>query len=77
MKRILITGGLGFIGSHTTVACLEAGYEVIIIDDLSNSKHSVLDSIESITNKTPTFYKGSILDRDFLDNVFEKQLLMP
>jgi UDP-glucose 4-epimerase len=72
MKRILITGGLGFIGSHTTVACLEAGYEVIIIDDLSNSKHSVLNSIESITNKKPTFYKGSILDRDFLDNVFEK-----
>ena len=48
-QTILVTGGTGFIGSHTTVELIEAGYEVVIIDDLSNSKIEVLDGIEKIT----------------------------
>lgn len=70
MKRILITGGLGFIGSHTSVLCIEAGYEVVIIDDLSNSNINVLNAIEMITGKKPSFYQGSILDKVFLNEVF-------
>ena len=72
MKRILITGGLGFIGSHTAVLCIEAGYEIFIIDDLSNSKITVLDSIENLTGKRPALIQGSILDRDLLNNAFKE-----
>ena len=54
-QTILVTGGTGFIGSHTTVELIEAGYEVVIIDDLSNSKIEVLDGIEKITGVRPAF----------------------
>ena len=70
MKRILITGGLGFIGSHTAVLCIEAGYEVAIIYDLSNSNINVLNAIELITGKKPSFFQGSILEKGFLNDVF-------
>ena len=56
-KRILVTGGLGYVGSHTTVALIEKGYEVCIIDDLSNSSIDVLKRIEKITNASPNFFK--------------------
>ena len=58
---ILVTGGTGYIGSHTVVELLEYGKDVIIIDDLSNSKIEVLDSIKEITNKTPKFYQINYL----------------
>jgi len=57
MSKILITGGLGYIGSHTVVEFLELGYEILIIDNLSNSNINVLDRIENITKKRPSFFK--------------------
>lgn len=62
MKNILVTGGLGFIGSHTVVELISAGYTPIIIDDLSNSNISVLDKIYEITGQKPKFYEKNILD---------------
>ena len=54
-KRILVTGGTGFIGSHTTVELQQAGYDVVIVDNLSNSKADVVDGIEAITGIRPAF----------------------
>ncbi len=67
---ILVTGGTGYIGSHTTVELLSIGEEVIIVDNLSNSKICVLDRIEKITGKRPTFIKCDLLDKEALDKVF-------
>ncbi len=75
MNTILITGGLGFIGSHTTVECLKAGKTVIMLDDGSNASEEVLDQIEQITSKRPLFYKGSILDEVILKSIFEAHLI--
>lgn len=69
---ILITGGAGYIGSHTCVELLEAGYEVIIVDNLSNSSPIALKRVAEITNKTFTFYQMDLLDRDGLDGVFSR-----
>ena len=60
--KILLTGGLGFIGSHTAVELLEGGHDVVIADNLSNSKIEVLDKIKKITGKEATFYKIDIFD---------------
>ena len=68
--RILVTGGTGYIGSHTCVQLLERDDEVIIVDNLSNSKQTVVDSIEKITGKRPTFYEADILDKEALDRIF-------
>ncbi|MBQ8175286.1 MAG: UDP-glucose 4-epimerase GalE [Clostridia bacterium] len=69
---ILVTGGTGYIGSHTTVELLGIGKDVIIVDNLSNSKMCVLDRIEAITGKRPTFYQVDLLDTEALDVVFAK-----
>ena len=69
---VLVTGGAGYIGSHTVVELLEKGREVVIIDDFSNSKSSVLDAIKEITKKTFKFYEGSYLDRELLEKIFEE-----
>lgn len=68
-KNILVTGGLGFIGSHTVVELINAGYFPIIIDNLSNSDLKVLDGIEKITSKKPIFYNLDILQTDDLERV--------
>ncbi|MDU5535802.1 MAG: SDR family NAD(P)-dependent oxidoreductase, partial [Anaerococcus sp.] len=68
-KRVLLTGGAGYIGSHTAVELLENGYEVIVYDNLSNSSKIALDRAEEITGKTLTFYKADILDTEFLKKV--------
>ena len=60
---ILVTGGTGFIGSHTVVELLQAGYEVVIADNLYNSKAMVVDRIEAITGKRPTFYELDVCDK--------------
>ncbi len=73
MKNIFITGGLGYIGSHTCVVLTEAGFKVSIIDNLSNSHLNVLDRIELISGVRPTFYEGDIRDRPFLDDIFSSQ----
>lgn len=71
-ERILVTGGTGYIGSHTVVELQQAGYDVIIIDNLSNSNIEVLDGIESITGIRPAFVKGDVTDKDTLVKLFEK-----
>jgi len=68
--KVLATGGLGFIGSHTAVELLEAGYEVVVIDNLSNAKKDVLGYIEKITGKKIDFYEADIADRKVLERVF-------
>lgn len=68
---ILVTGGTGYIGSHTVVELLSVGAEVIIVDNLSNSKELVVDRIEKITGKRPKFIKCDLLDKDMLDKVFD------
>ena len=72
MKQILVTGGTGYIGSHTTVELQNAGYEVIIVDDLSNSKIDSLDGIEKITGARPAFEQIDLTERDKVDALFVK-----
>ena len=60
MAKILVTGGAGFIGSHTCVELLEAGYEVVIVDNFSNSKPEALNRIKKITGKDFAFYEAEI-----------------
>lgn len=69
---ILVTGGTGYIGSHTVVELINSGYDVVIVDNLSNSKEKTLDYIEKITGKRPKFYKADILDKEALRKVFEE-----
>ena len=70
MKKILVTGGAGYIGSHTCVELLNAGYDVIVIDNLSNSDEEAVKRAEEIAAKKLTFYKGDILHTDTLDKIF-------
>ena len=71
-QTILVTGGTGFIGSHTTVELIEAGYQVVIVDNLSNSKIEVLDGIEKITGVRPAFEQVDLRDFDATEAVFKK-----
>ncbi|EGJ43034.1 UDP-glucose 4-epimerase GalE [Streptococcus sanguinis] len=72
MKKILVTGGAGYIGSHTVVELVAAGYEAIIVDDLSNSSVQVLARLKSITGREISFYQGSVADKEFMNRVFEE-----
>ena len=71
-QTILVTGGTGFIGSHTTVELQQAGYNVVIVDNLSNSKAEVVDGIEAITGVRPAFENVDLRDYDATENVFRK-----
>ena len=71
-KRILVTGGTGYIGSHTVVELQEPGYEVVIVDNLSNSNIDVLESIEKITGKKPDFENFDLADRAKTDDFFKR-----
>ena len=71
-QTILVTGGTGFIGSHTSVELIEAGYDVVIVDNLSNSKLEVLDGIEQITGVRPAFEQIDLCDFDATEKVFKK-----
>ena len=71
--KILVTGGTGFIGSHTVVELINSGYDVVIADNLYNSKEMVVDRIEKITGKRPVFYKLDVLDREGVDALFAKE----
>lgn len=71
-NRILVTGGTGYIGSHTTVELIASGYDVVIIDNLSNSDRSVLDGIEAITGVRPDFVEGDCTDAATVEALFEK-----
>lgn len=70
---VLVTGGAGFIGSHTCVELINAGYEVVIVDNLYNSCEEAVKRIEKITGKAVKFYNVDLLDRDALDEVFTKE----
>ena len=72
MKKVLVTGGLGYIGSHTVVELQNAGFEVVIIDNLSNSSLEVLDGIIQITGKTPLFEKIDLRQKSEVIQFFEK-----
>ena len=71
-QEILVTGGAGYIGSHTAVELIEAGFTPVIVDDLSNSSADVIDRIEKITNSRPTFYQIDVCDQVRLAEVFAK-----
>ena len=68
--RILVTGGTGFIGSHTCVELLSSGYEVVIVDNLLNSKVSVVDRVATITGKRPKLVKADVRDQAALRDIF-------
>lgn len=70
--KILVTGGLGFIGSHTVCELLDENYEVIVIDNLSNSSIDVIDKINRITNKTIKFYENDVCDYNALQTIFKE-----
>lgn len=70
--KILVTGGTGFIGSHTCVELLDVGYDVVVIDNLSNSKKEVVNYIENITGKKISFYEEDVCDKDALRRIFNE-----
>jgi len=70
--KILLTGGTGYIGSHTAVELFNEGFDVVIVDNLSNSKIEVIDSIKTITGKEPKFYQGDVCDRELLNKIFDE-----
>ena len=71
--RILVTGGAGFIGSHTVVELQQAGYDVVVLDNLCNASEKVIPRVEAITGKKVPFYKADILDREALEEIFSKE----
>jgi len=71
--KVLVTGGCGYIGSHTVVDLLNEGYDVVVVDNLINSKKEVLEKIKKITGKTVTFYEYDLCNKILLDSVFEKE----
>ena len=71
--KILVTGGAGFIGSHTVVELQQADYEVVVLDNLSNSSEKSMERVEAITGKKVPFYKADILDREALEEIFSKE----
>ena len=70
--NILVTGGAGYIGSHTCVELLNAGHDVVVVDNLANSKKEALNRVEKITGKKVKFYQNDIRDRDALDKIFNE-----
>lgn len=68
-KTILVTGGAGYIGSHTLVELLTQGYDTVVVDDLSNSDEKALDRVQQITGKKTLFYRGNIMDRELMERV--------
>ena len=72
---VLVTGGAGYIGSHTVVELQNAGYDVVVLDNLSNASEKALDRVSKITGKPVKFYKADILDRDALTDIFDKETI--
>ena len=71
--RILVTGGAGYIGSHTCLALLEQGHEVVVFDNLYNASEEALNRVKKLTGKDLTFYKADMLDREAVNEIFEKE----
>ena len=72
-RKILVTGGAGYIGAHTVVELIQSGYEPIIVDNFSKSDATLLKGLEEITNQKPNFHQGNCIDKDFLRHVFKSQ----
>ena len=72
---ILLTGGTGFIGSHTAVELIQANYDLVIVDNLSNSNIDVINKIQSITKKNITFIEGDIRDKNLISSTIKKYLI--
>jgi len=72
-KKVLLTGGAGYIGSHTAVELIQQGFDIVVIDDFSRSEKRMIDGIEKITNQKLIYYQGDCGDLKFLDFVFEKE----
>ena len=72
MSTILVTGGAGYIGSHTCVELLESGYDVVVVDNLCNSSKESLKRVEKITGKGVKFYEADIADKTAMSKIFEK-----
>ena len=70
MSTILVTGGAGYIGSHTCVELLNSGYDVVVVDNLSNSSKEALNRVEQITGKKVKFYENDVADREAMAKVF-------
>jgi UDP-glucose 4-epimerase len=70
MNTILVTGGAGYIGTHTVLQLLDTGHKVIVVDNLSNSRREALERVEALTGKSVTFYLGDLLDRELLEQIF-------
>lgn len=77
IMAILVTGGAGYIGSHTVVELQNSGYDVVVLDNLSNSSEKALDRVSKITGKPVKFYKADILDRKPLTRFLTKKTLTP
>lgn len=73
--KILVTGGTGYIGSHTVVELQKEGHDVVILDNLSNSDKKVVDRIEKITGVRPGFYEADLLDKDSIDAIFDSEAI--
>ena len=71
--RILVTGGAGYIGSHTCVELLNAGYDVVVVDNLYNSNKKAIDRVEEITGKKVTFYEDDICDAAAMNKIFDQE----
>lgn len=72
MKKILVTGGAGYIGSHAAVELLDAGYEIVVVDNFYNSKPKAIENIEKITGKKFKFYEGDVCDKELLRKIFSE-----
>ncbi len=72
MKKILVTGGAGYIGTHTCVELLNRGYEIVVLDNFSNSKESALENVKKITGKDFKFYNVDMIDKKALDTIFDE-----
>ena len=73
IMRILVTGGAGYIGSHTCLALLEQGHEVVVFDNLYNASEEALNRVKKLTGKDLTFYKADMLDRDAMEKIFDAE----
>ncbi len=75
MSKILLTGGAGYIGSHTYVELKAAGHDIVIVDNFSNARHDVIDRLAQITDAPVTFHEGDVLDKTFLASVFDQHTI--